>query len=86
MDTIERDELRRIVEEDRRVRVILTLGPDAYAQAHIPGSETFPDLASALRELSPEDDVVLYCSSTACSSSRWAARWLQHSDHRMACS
>ncbi|HSK27856.1 MAG TPA: rhodanese-like domain-containing protein [Jiangellales bacterium] len=77
MDTVEREELRRIVEEDRGVRVVLTLGPDAYAQAHIPGSESFPDLDSALRELSPEDDVVLYCSHAACSSSRRAARRLQ---------
>ena len=71
MDTIDRTEMQQIVERGR-VRLVLTLGPAAYGQAHIPGSETFDDLTSALRKLSRDEEIVVYCSGPACSSSRRA--------------
>lgn len=76
MDTIDRAELQQLVETGRG-RVVLTLGPLAYARAHIPGSETFADVGSALEQLPRDADIVVYDSGAACSSSRRALRVLR---------
>jgi rhodanese-related sulfurtransferase len=76
MQTITRDELAELVASPGGARVVLTLGPRRHDLAHIPGSETFTDLDEALGVLGRDDDVVLYCSHEACSSSRLAYRLL----------
>ncbi len=43
---------------------------------HIPGSVCVPDPAAAMRELKPDDHIVVYCSSVDCSTSRQAALML----------
>jgi rhodanese-related sulfurtransferase len=76
MQTITRDELAELAAAPGGARVVLTLGPLRHELAHIPGSETFADLDEALGALDPADDIVLYCSHEACSSSRAAHRLL----------
>jgi rhodanese-related sulfurtransferase len=76
MDTIELDELRQLLARGADVRLVMTLGPHRFRQAHIPGSETFPTVQSALDALEPDDDVVLYCGGPPHPSSTWAHRIL----------
>jgi rhodanese-related sulfurtransferase len=70
--TIERDELKELLDGDAPVRLVMTLGPDHYRAAHIPRSEAFSTMDEALAALHPDEDIVVYCSHLACSSSRRA--------------
>ncbi|MFA9429944.1 rhodanese-like domain-containing protein [Egicoccus sp. AB-alg2] len=77
METVDRDTLRDLLAADTGTRVVMAMGPRRFAQAHIPGSETFEDLDAALDALQRDEDIVLYCSGPDCTASRWAHRVLQ---------
>lgn len=77
MRTIDREELQALLDSDAPVRVVMTLGPDRYRAAHIPGTETFASVEDGLAALRADEDVVVYCSGDACSSSRAAYRILE---------
>jgi rhodanese-related sulfurtransferase len=77
MDTIELQELQALLAEERPARVVMTMGPHRFAQAHIPGTETFDSLDDAFASLSPDDDIVVYCTGGTCPSSRWAYHLLR---------
>lgn len=82
MDTIALDELRELLESDAEVRVVMTLGPHRFRQAHIPGTETFPTVEAALGALDPGDDIVLYCAGITHPASTWAHRILTSRGYR----
>lgn len=77
MRTIDRSELQALLDRDAPVRVVMTLGPDRYRAAHIPGTETFASVEEGLTSLRADDDIVVYCSGDACASSRAAYRLLE---------
>jgi rhodanese-related sulfurtransferase len=77
MDTIELRELQHLLSDGRSVRVVMTLGPHRFAQAHIPGTETFATIDEALASLAPDEEVVVYCTGGSCPSSRWAYHLLR---------
>jgi rhodanese-related sulfurtransferase len=77
MRTIDREELRTLLEDSRQVAVVLTLGPEAHRAAHIPGSTAFADLDEALGALDPEEPVIVYCTGEACPSSIRTYRLLE---------
>lgn len=76
METINRQQLVDLIEGGQPARLVMTLGPNRFAQAHIPGSETFASIESALTELDPNDDIVLYCTGGTCPSTIWGYRIL----------
>ena len=51
-------------------RLVNALGEWEFNAKHIPGSEHFPTFEQALESLSPEDEVVVYCSNPACRASQ----------------
>lgn len=77
MRTIEREELRALLDRDAPVRLVMTLGPTAFAAAHIPGSVTFASIEDGLAALDRDEDIVVYCSHEACASSIQALRLLR---------
>jgi 3-mercaptopyruvate sulfurtransferase SseA len=77
VETIELQEFRQLLDDDRSVRVVMTLGPVRFAQAHIPGTETFVSIDEAFASLSPDEDIVVYCTGGSCPSSRWAYHLLR---------
>ena len=82
MNTIDLHDLHRLVASDQPVRLVMALGPHRLAQAHIPGSETFSDIAQALDVLDPDEDIVVYCSGPACQASARAQRLLNARGYR----
>jgi rhodanese-related sulfurtransferase len=82
MDTIDRHGLQELLATDQPVRLVMMLGPHRFAQAHIPGSETFADLDQALDDLEPGESIVVYCSGPACQASAWAQRILTTRGYR----
>jgi rhodanese-related sulfurtransferase len=68
--TIERDELRRLLEaKDPRFKLVMTLGDFEFKAKHIPGSLYFKDAADLLAHLHKDDEVVVYCTNPPCLAS-----------------
>ncbi len=82
MDTIDRHDLEYLLATGQPVRLVMALGPDRFARAHIPGSETFTDVGSALDGLGHDEPIVVYCSGPACQASAWAQRILATRGYR----
>ena len=77
VDTIELHELQRLLDERSPVRVVMTMGARRYAQAHIPGTETFDSIEAAFAALHHDEEIVVYCTGGSCPSSRWAYHLLR---------
>ena len=67
--TIDRDELSIMVERGDRFRLVMALNEWAFQAKHIPGSEHFNTSEELFSALSPEDDIVVYCTSYDCHAS-----------------
>ena len=76
MELISRDELKRKLELKDQFRLVMALGDWQYRAKHIPGSLHFATLQDALAELSPGDEIVVYCSNPACPASVCAYEYL----------
>lgn len=82
MQTIEREELKVKLERGDDFRLVLALPPQAYRDAHIPGSLNFDSTEASFATLSPEEDIVVYCSDAPCVSSQFAYRQLVQHGYR----
>lgn len=74
MPTIDREQLKAMLDNESPIRLIMAQGPGRYQAAHIPGSETFASLDEALDQLDVDDHIVVYCSGGHVSIQ--AQRWL----------
>jgi 3-mercaptopyruvate sulfurtransferase SseA len=82
MDTIHLDDLRALLDADAPIRLVTATGRRRHDLAHIPGAESFDDVATALTMLDPGDDIVVYGTSEFCPSGRWAHRVLTGRGYR----
>jgi len=55
MPTIDREQLKTMLDNETPIRLIMAQGPGRYHAAHIPGSETFASLDEALDHLDVDD-------------------------------
>lgn len=69
IETIERDELRAMLDRGDELRLVMALNDWAFRAKHIPGSEHFDSLETALASLKPDEEIVVYCTSPECHSS-----------------
>ena len=75
MRQITRAELKAKIDSWENLKLVFTLGDWQYRSAHIPGSLNLPcspslfASADALKDLDPDDEIVVYCSSDACFAS-----------------
>src|SRR3954462_718936 len=80
--SIQRDELKRIIDHDEDVLVVDVLPYDRYLEHHIPGSISVPlsepgFIPRVERQTTGKDQpIVVYCASTSCNASREAAKAL----------
>ena len=78
MHLISRDELKRKLERKDQLKLVMALGDWQYRAKHIPGSLHFPTPEEALASLAQDDEIVVYCSSSACPASVLAYEYLVH--------
>jgi len=69
IETIERDELRAKLDRGDELHLVMALNDWAFRAKHIPGSEHFDSLETALASLKPDEEIVVYCTSPECHSS-----------------
>lgn len=67
--TIERSELKAMLDRGDEMKLIMALNRWAYDAKHIPGSLHFDTPAELYAAVRPEDEVVVYCSAVDCLSS-----------------
>ena len=78
MHLISRDELKEKLDRKDQFQLVMALGDWQYRAKHIPGSLHFATLQDALAELSPDEEIVVYCSNSACPASVLAYEYLLH--------
>jgi rhodanese-related sulfurtransferase len=79
VELIEREELKAKLDRGDDFKLVLTLNQWAFEAMRIPGSVNITCREDAEGLLSPDDDIVVYCSDPACLGSRVAYRWLTES-------
>ncbi len=76
MELIDREELKAKLDRGDDFKLVLTLHDWAFEAMRIPGSINMSTAKEAEDQLEPDDDIVVYCSDTACFGSRIAYSWL----------
>ena len=82
MQTIDRKELKRLIDSSEDVTVVETLEPDSFKEYHLPGAINVPNddtFEQSIEEAVPQKDrqVVVYCADTKCGSSADAAKKME---------
>jgi rhodanese-related sulfurtransferase len=67
--TIDRDELKRKLDEGEPIKLVMALNRWAFDAKHIPGSLHFDDPQELYAALQQGDEIVVYCSNVDCLSS-----------------
>jgi len=67
--TISREELAAKLERGDQFRLVMALNEWAFRAKHIPGSEHFNTPDELLASLSPNEEIVVYCTSVDCHAS-----------------
>ncbi len=82
IETISREALKGKLERGDRFKLVMVLGESAWRAKHIPGSLHFADPDSMLRALSPDEEIVVYCSGPSCMASAFAYWFLKNRGYR----
>jgi len=69
MRTIDREELKEKLDHHDHFKLVMTMDDYAYDHMHIPGSLHFGNMGEAVKQLNPNDEIVLYCSTKWCHDS-----------------
>jgi rhodanese-related sulfurtransferase len=67
--TIDREELMAKLDRGDQFRLVMALNEWAFRAKHIPSSEHFNTADELFASLQPDDEIVVYCTSTECHSS-----------------
>lgn len=69
METIDREELKAKLDRGDDFKLVMTLNTWAFQSTHIPGSINIQSPTEAQQLLSPEDEIVVYCTNPTCIAS-----------------
>jgi rhodanese-related sulfurtransferase len=69
METIEREQLKALLDEGQDVTLVMAMHEHHFEAAHIPGSVQLFSVEDAERHLDHDDDIIVYCSDRACPAS-----------------
>ncbi len=79
---IAREELKAKLDRGDDFKLVMVMERWHFEAQHIPGSILAESNKQAMELLSPEDEVVCYCSHSACSTSRRAAKLLEKAGYQ----
>lgn len=82
MNLIAADELKAKLDRGDRFKLVNALGEWEFRAKHISGSLHFSSVEEALAELSPEDEIVVYCSNPSCRASSEMYKELHEKGYR----
>ena len=70
MEEISLEELKAKLDGGDDFRLVMTLAEWAFKSQHIPGSINISTPEGAAEQLSPDDEIVVYCTNPPCKASR----------------
>jgi rhodanese-related sulfurtransferase len=77
MKLIDREDLKASLDRGDDIKLVMVLSEWAFRAKHIPGSLNINMPEEALRQLRPEDDIVVYCANISCPASIFAYQMLE---------
>ena len=69
MRTIDREELKAKIDRGDDFKLLMTMNKWAFQAIHIPSSLNIYDPEDAFKILSPDDEIVVYCTNPSCIAS-----------------
>lgn len=69
MRIISREELREKLQRGDRFKLYMALDRQAFDRSHIPGSLHLGNIVETAGGLSPDEEIVVYCSGPSCPAS-----------------
>ncbi len=69
MEFIERDDVKRMLDDKEDFKLVFCLGDAEFTLKHIPGSICISDPKNAEAHLHPEENIVVYCAGPDCLAS-----------------
>ena len=69
MKTITAQSLKTKLDQGEDLKLVMTMPASAFEKSHIPGSLQVYSIEDALRQLKPEDSIVVYCTDSSCMAS-----------------
>ena len=69
MNLISREELKTKIDRGDDFKLVMTMGEWAFNAAHIPGSINISSREQGEGLITPDDEIVVYCSNKACTAS-----------------
>jgi len=82
MKLISREELKQKLDNNDDFKLAMVMGDFAYRAKHIPGSLNIHSPEEAQEVLSPEEEIVVYCSGPQCVASIQAYYHLESSGYK----
>lgn len=76
MKLISREELKQKLDRGDDFKLVMTLGDWAFRARHIPGSLNLSHMNEVENLLSPQDEIIVYCSDPTCIASQAAYHFL----------
>jgi protein-disulfide isomerase len=76
LKTIHRKELKEKLARGDDFALVMTLGEDDFHRGHIPGSINISSMEQARGQVSPEDEIIVYCHDVNCPASKAAYHML----------
>ncbi len=77
MNLISREELKKKLDRGDDFKLVMVLGDFHFRAMHILGSLNISTPEQVVGVLHPDDEIVVYCSNTACPASQLAYRQLE---------
>jgi rhodanese-related sulfurtransferase len=82
MEVIEREELKEKLKRGDDFKLVMTMTVWAYEAAHIPGSINISRPSQVTDHLSPDDEIVVYCTNPSCIASIYAYEALHKAGYK----
>ncbi|MBZ0291393.1 MAG: rhodanese-like domain-containing protein [Anaerolineae bacterium] len=82
MKIMSQEALKAKLDRGDHFKLYMTLDQHAFDTSHIPGSVHLENVDEVIANLSPDEEVVVYCANPACPSSTLAYRMLRKRGHR----
>ena len=76
MKILSAQQVKNKMERNPQAKVVMTLGPKAYAKSHIPGSINIWNITLAKEQFSQDTEIIGYCSDQRCMASYYAYQQL----------
>ena len=82
MNILTANQVKRKISEEPTTHLIMVLNESAFKKAHIPGSLNISNIDDALKLLSINEPIIVYCSDNACIASYMAYQQLDQAGYK----